>query len=373
VVPWGGLQSLPFCYGREALAVTSEFSSFFLELTRNRMIAPAARRKASSRPQVPPSSGKAVAGPQTPLEGNGHGASELRARRESLFSRPIDYIPCRQFLKKDAERLATEPPASAEVPLERFDAPPASGAGLTPYIASLYQTRLIDKDEEQFYFRRMNWLKFQAATMRGKLDLRRASLKQIERVEGLLAEAETVKAILITSNLRLVVSIAKKFVDATWSLDELISEGNLALMRSVEKFNFALGNRFSTYATYAIQRHFFRLSERGRQLRKRFVSDDESLRDRPEKESDVEYHSAEQISMLKELFQGFLAELEPRERHIVVARFGFDGKPPRTFRELGSQMGVCKERIRQIQSRAMEKLRELAAEAKLEQTVGDWL
>jgi RNA polymerase primary sigma factor len=77
--------------------------------------------------------------------------------------------------------------------------------------------------------------------------------------------------------------------------------------------------------------------------------------------------------MLKDLFSGFLAELEPRERRIVVARFGFDGKPPRTFRELGSQMGVCKERIRQIQGRAMDKLRELAAEAKLEQTVGNWL
>ncbi len=309
----------------------------------------------------------------TPASGKTGRAAELRARREAFFAREIEYIPCREFSRKSAERLASDPPASASVPLERFDAPPASGAGLTPYIATLYQTRLIDKDEEQFYFRRMNWLKFHAATLRRKFDKRRASLKQIERVEGLLAEAETVKAILITSNLRLVVSIAKKFVDTTWSLDELISEGNIALMRSVEKFNFALGNRFSTYATYAIQRHFFRLSDRGRQLRKRFVSDDESLRDRAEKESDTEYHSAEQIVMLKELFAGFLSELEPRERQIVVARFGFDGKPPRTFRELGHQMGVCKERIRQIQSRAMDKLRELAKQAKLEQTVGDWL
>ena len=73
------------------------------------------------------------------------------------------------------------------------------------------------------------------------------------------------------------------------------------------------------------------------------------------------------------LFRSFLGDLEPRERQIVVARFGFDGKPPRTFRELGSQMGVCKERIRQIQTRAMDKLRDMAAEARLEQTVGDWL
>jgi len=323
-----------------------------------------------SRPRsTPPRSRKASSGPRPaawPRE-------ELVRRRVSLFARVIDYIPCRQFLRGDAEAQASIPPAAAAVPLERLDGPSADARGLTPYIASLYQTRLLAKEEEQYYFRRMNWLKFRAATARGRLDRRRATQRQIEQIEGWLAEAETVKAILITSNLRLVVSIAKKFVDPTWTFDELVSEGNVALMRSVEKFNFALGNRFSTYATYAIQRHFFRLSHRGRQLRKRFVNDDESLRDRAEAEDGGEYCSAEQINLLKGLFSRFLGDLEPRERRIVVARFGFDGKPPRTFRELGSQMGVCKERIRQIQTRAMEKLRSMAAEARLEQTVGDWL
>jgi RNA polymerase primary sigma factor len=339
------------------------------------MIAIARPRKAASlRPR---SAAKAAAGtlPATSRrEAVARAArlAELRTRRETLFQRSIDFIPCTQFRKADAERLATDRPAAAAVPLERSDAA-AAGAGATPYIASLYQTRLLAKEEEQFYFRRMNWLKYRAAAVRGLLDRRRASLRQIEQVEGLLAEAETVKAILITANLRLVVSIAKKFVDASWSFEELVSEGNLALMRAVEKFNFALGNRFSTYATYAIQRHFYRLSHRGRQLRKRFVADDEALKDRAAAEPGHEYCSSEQIAMLKDLFADFLAELEPRERRIVVARFGFDGKPPRTFRELGSQMGVCKERIRQIQGRAMDRLRELAAEAKLEQTVGDWL
>jgi RNA polymerase primary sigma factor len=320
-------------------------------------------RSASRRPRKAPAGPRSTAWPR----------AELVQRRDTLFARAIDYIPCRQFLSSDAETQASTPPAAASIPLERTDGPAADASGLTPYIASLYQTRLLAKEEEQYYFRRMNWLKFRAATARGRLDRRRATQRQIEQIEGWLAEAETVKAILITSNLRLVVSIAKKFVDPTWSFDELVSEGNVALMRSVEKFNFALGNRFSTYATYAIQRHFFRLSHRGRQFRKRFVNDDESLRDRAETESSGEYCSAEQIDLLKGVFGRFLGELEPRERRIVVARFGFDGKPPRTFRELGSQMGVCKERIRQIQTRAMEKLRSMAAEARLEQTVGDWL
>lgn len=297
----------------------------------------------------------------------------LRERRRQFFEREIDYIPCRQFLKADAERLATQPPPDASVPLDQRSPEHASPAGLTPYLASLYQTRLLSKDEEQFYFRRMNWLKFRAATLRGQCDRSRASLKQMEQVEGLLAEAETVKAILITSNLRLVVSIAKKFIDLNNSFEELVSEGNVALMRAVEKFNFALGNRFSTYATYAIQRHFFRISHKSRQFKKRFVATDEVMKDRAAEPENTDYCSAEQIGVLKDLFSGFLCGLEERERQIVVARFGFDGKPPRTFRELGVEMGVCKERIRQIQTRAMDKLRGMAAEARLEQTVGDWL
>lgn len=299
--------------------------------------------------------------------------AELRERRERFFARPIEYIPCREFLRKNAEALATTPPADAAVPLDRDATDRAGAKGLSPYLASLYQTRLLTKNEEQYYFRRMNWLKFRAATSRGRLDKRRATRRQMEEVEGWLAEAETVKSIIITSNLRLVVSIAKKFVDPSNSFEELVSDGNVALMRAVEKFNFALGNRFSTYATYAVQRHFFRMSHKGRQQRNRFVASDEALKDRAEDAPTAEYCSAEQIGVLKELFGGFLGDLEPRERQIVVARFGFDGKPPRTFRELGTAMGVCKERIRQIQTRALDKLRDMAAEVKLEQTVDNWL
>ncbi len=297
----------------------------------------------------------------------------LAERREKLFSTSIDYIPCRDFLKADAERLASTPPDAARVPLERTGAPPAGDGVISPYIARLYDTRLLAKEEEQYYFRRMNWLKFRAATARGKLDRRRATLRQMEKVESLLAEAENVKQIIITANLRLVVSIAKKFVDPCNAFEDLVSEGNMALMRSVEKFNFALGNRFSTYATYAIQRHFYRLSQKSRQRRNRFVSDDSALQAVVASTPDHDHCSTSQVEELRQTFAGFLSELEPREQQIVVARFGFDGRPPRTFRELGSSMGVCKERIRQIQGRAMEKLRLLANEAKLEQTVGDWL
>lgn len=299
----------------------------------------------------------------------------LANKRDALFSREIEYIGGDVFYADDADRLANMPPADAKIPLQRSaaEAQAAAGRSLSPYLASLYQTRLLSKEEERFYFRRMNWLKFQAIQRRDRLDPKRATMKQLKQVEALLAEAETVKAILITSNLRLVVSIAKKFNEPSHTFDELISEGNVALMRSVEKFNFALGNRFSTYATYAIQRHFFRISHKSRQYRNRFATDDEPVRDRAEEPRDEDSCTPGQVDFLRGLFGDFLSELEPREQQIVVARFGFDGDKPKTFRELGLEMGVCKERIRQIQTRAIEKLRTMAAEARLEQTVGDWL
>ncbi len=299
----------------------------------------------------------------------------LARKREAVFARVIDFVGGDVFLEPDAERLASSPPADARVPLERSpgEAKAAAGRSLSPYLASLYQTRLLSKEEEQFYFRRMNWLKFAASNRRDRLDPKRATMKQLKAVEALLAEAETVKAILITSNLRLVVSIAKKFNEPSLSFEELVSEGNVALMRSVEKFNFALGNRFSTYATYAIQRHFFRISQKCRQQRTRFASDDEPVRDRAEEPRDPDLCTPHQVGYLRKLFTTFLDDLEPREQQIVVARFGFDGGKPKTFRELGAEMGVCKERIRQIQTRAIGKLKSMAENAQLEQTVGDWL
>ena len=330
------------------------------------MIAPVKKRCRPSRPAAKRSVAKAV--PQCVVD---PGADDRRAahreRRRVFFARKIDYIPCRQFLAPEAEALASTPPPSAPA----RPAPEPSGR-IDAYLAGLYETRLLSRDEEQFHFRRMNWLRFRAATERGRLDETRATARQIDAVEALLSASEVERTILITSNLRLVVSIAKKFVNADELFDELVAEGNVALMRAVDKFNFALGNRFSTYATYAIQRHFFRISHRGRQQRRRFTPADESLRSIPAAEPAQGCNSV-QIDQLKELFTKFLGELEPREQQIVVARFGFDGQAPRTFRELGAEMGVCKERIRQIQTRAMEKIRGMATEARLEQTVGDWL
>lgn len=96
--------------------------------------------------------------------------TELQRLRDAFFERPIDFISCKEFARKNAEQLASTPPADAVVPLEQHADKSVADGPISPYIARLYDARLLSKDEEQFYFRRMNWLKFKAAKVRRRLD-----------------------------------------------------------------------------------------------------------------------------------------------------------------------------------------------------------
>jgi RNA polymerase primary sigma factor len=142
------------------------------------------------------------------------------------------------------------------------------------------------------------------------------------------------------------------------------------LIRAVEKFNYGLGNRFSTYATYAVQRNYFRTVSRGRRQRERFHSDEERLAIIPQAEQEHQVGTAG-LAQLQHSFGSLLQRLNPRERQILERRFGFHGQEPKTFKELGEELGVCKERIRQIQTRAMEKLRQFSETERLLQYYDD--
>jgi DNA-directed RNA polymerase sigma subunit (sigma70/sigma32) len=97
------------------------------------------------------------------------------------------------------------------------------------------------------------------------------------------------------------------------------------------------------------------------------------LKDRAEEVSDHESCSPDQVRYLKTLFSKFLHSLETREQQIVLARFGFDGDKPKTFQATRDRNGSLQRKNRQIQTRAIAKLRTMAEEANLERTIGDWL
>jgi RNA polymerase primary sigma factor len=234
---------------------------------------------------------------------------------------------------------------------------------------------------------------------------------------------EEAKKKLIESNLRLVMSITRNYTKAGVPLLDLIQEGNLGLIRAVEKFDYKLGFKLSTYATWWIRQAVTRaLADQGRTIRlpvhvadqvRRLMRARRQLAQKlnreptmeelakesgfPEKRvqelldlvedpvsletpvGDGESMYADLIedvhserpdeSTSKKLSQSELAEallrLNPRMRRVLALRFGLDGEPPQTLEEVGAGLGITRERVRQLESRALRELRAVAPDLEL--------
>ncbi len=139
-----------------------------------------------------------------------------------------------------AEILAPLPePADGQAP-RRTKAP----KGLPPYLASLYEVPLLSREQEAHLFRKMNYLKHQANELRDDHRPDQGQDAELDGVERLQEEALAVKNQIIRANLRLVVSIAKRHVGPSNNFFELVCDGNMSLIRAVEKFDYARGNKF---------------------------------------------------------------------------------------------------------------------------------
>ena len=234
-------------------------------------------------------------------------------------------------------------------------------------MASLYRVPLLNKEQEVHYFRKMNYLKFRAADLREGLDVHKPKAKQMDQVESLLDQATDVKNLLIRSNLRLVVSIAKRHFKPHANFFEMVSDGNMSLIRAIEKFDYSRGNKFSTYATWAIMKNFARSIPAEHTRLDRFrTGSEEVFQSSPDERTD-QFEQELTNQRQHEAIMSILEQLDSREKDIILFRFGLQqGSEPKTLKQVGLHFGVTKERIRQLEARALNKLRKIAQEARLD-------
>jgi len=270
--------------------------------------------------------------------------SELRERK-------IHYIPAAEFDRLTASRLTKQAPAEIYEASESDTPEPAIGQLLTPA-------------GEQHLFRSMNFFKHQAQQLQLRASRRSMSPRREAQFHDLLKRSAGLREQIVNANLRLVSSIAGKFATSPQEYDDLVSEGNLILVNAVDKFDYSRGFRFSTYATHAVQRHFFRLMQRRQRRRQREVSTSNEIL------AGV-IQSRESLPMLDPavadtLLKHFEQCLDARERMIIEQRFGLNEETEAgTLKAVADRAGISKERVRQLQARAVEKLQDLALQLKL--------
>ena len=279
----------------------------------------------------------------------------LRKQVKRLLETEIEFIGSREFSEPSADIniLGSRVPA-----VSATDSKMRLPKDLPAHLARLCESSLLSAEEERELFRRMNYLKFRANVVRSRLNPETPDAVAVAEIERLLAEATRVRDHIIQANMRLVISIVKKFVTPKHSFDDLLSDGIISLMQAVDKFDYDKGFRFSTYAYRAIARNAYRsITDRQKEEGRFDATVGEDLSSVPEQDRTSALDEKESMSMRSMMLE-MLNQLDRRERFILRGRFALGAhRKVRTFQCLADKLGVSKERVRQLEQRAITKLK----------------
>ena len=280
-----------------------------------------------------------------------------RALVERTSAMTIKYMPSPEFAEPDAEALCLGEEGLFTYPPEFQGDAPTPPKDIPPYLKDLYRIPLLDREHERFFFRKYNYIKYRMALLQEKIRTKGYRTRLLETFTEWAQAADQVQRILVRCNLRLVVSIAKRHVGPLITLFELVSEGNLCLMRAVRCYDYRREARLATYATWAISKHFARVVPENNYRFSAFVTGQQEMLSRLDDSRPNVQERVERQAYLRSILARASEHLTEREQTILTCHYGTDGQPAKTLEEIGGLFGVTRERIRQIEVRALNKLR----------------
>lgn len=281
----------------------------------------------------------------------------VEERLAKLNKRRVKFIDDSLYHQDDAAETVEAIASGGELAGESRPEDARVPKDLPPYLQDLYRTPLLSPARERGLFLKFNFCKYQFVAARRRLEPQFAKAKDIDELEGLLRRAVDVKNGIVRANLRLVVSVARKHLRPGLNLMELISDGNITLMRAVEGFDVHKGHRFSTYATLALMKGFARSVPQMLAGQRSAGAGEEMLSQVPDRRPEAvadRFHDREEVRQL-------LGRLTDRERSVMLAHYGLDGDGPAgTYERVGQRLGLSRQQVRQIEQTAMTKLRQAA-------------
>jgi len=285
----------------------------------------------------------------------------LRARVEELLKENYAFMDSPMFRRKNIERELFTFEENQEPSLPKTSwYQPTRDEVLNVSITGAPQ--LMSTAEERLMFQRFNYSKLRLARLQKKIHQDGITKASAEEFIEWHRRFEHFREYLTRTNLALVLAMAKRTRLGDIDFAEIVSEGNMALIRAVDKFSVDRGFKFSTYACRAILKAFSRTAQKHSKQRTRFPVEfdpDMEKSDWVDKKRDVVEEDC--IDELKQIVDRNLAELSDTEQTVLRRRFNWQQQEesPLTLEEVGKIIGVTKERVRQIQNKALSKIRKL--------------
>jgi RNA polymerase sigma factor (sigma-70 family) len=322
------------------------------------------RRSRVDLTEVKPAAVSAAAGKAGPRKVKRALSKDDERLLATIMSEEQDFIDSPAFYESDADKkIYDEAPAIPKPDTTWYHPVMDDLSGRTRSIKHAQQV-ILTGAQEKVLFHQFNYSRYRIWKLQQeiwKTPARKPTPEQAEDILRWYRKGDLIRQQIANTNLALVLAMAKRTRMSEVDFADLVSEGNMALLRAVDKFDAGRGYKFSTYACRAILKAFSRQGMKLSKYRQRFPTDFDPKLERSNyletKRSTFEKDAAEEVKRIVIDNRALLTDVE---RTVIEHRFGLESgneDKPMTLEQVGQIIGVTKERVRQIQNKAMEKIR----------------